>query len=255
VLVVATRGAPPPARRRRRRPRGVEGDAEARELPLTRVTAVRAFDPFEADEEAARWLDEATEADDTVDVLVEEAISLLNGALHAQRAAAADPYAHELLPERATIVRIGYGSGEEVADGRFAAAREVDLRSGGVRRRRADDLRPQERVAAVLGGREPVDACETLLLRARVDLDAGRWREAALQLRVALEALLVELRGAVSDPGHDEDMAVLEERRREAGDAANAALRGELDAEAERRVRELIELSERVLRRRRVLRG
>jgi hypothetical protein len=159
------------------------------------------------------------------------------------------------VPERAATVRIGYGSGEEVADGRFAAAREVDVRGGAPRRRRADDLRPQERVAAVLGGREPVDACETLLLRARVDLDAGRWREAALQLRVALEALMVELRGAVSDPGHDEDMAVLEERRREAGDAANAALRGELDAEAQRKVRELTELCERVLRRRRVLRG
>jgi hypothetical protein len=254
VLVVATMGALPPARRRRRRPRRVEGDGEAPELPLTRVTAVRAFDPFEGGDDAARWLDEATEAEDTVDVLVDEAISLLNGALHAQRAAAADPYAHELLPERAAFVRIGYGSGEEVADGRFAAAREVDVR-GGRRRRRADDLRPQERVAAVLGGREPVDACETLLLRARVDVDAGRFREAALQLRVALEALLVELRGAVSDPGHDEDMAVLEERRGEAGDAANAALRGELDPEAERRVRELIERCERVLRRRRVLRG
>ena len=82
----------------------------------------------------------------------------------------------------------------------------------------------------MLGGRERIDACETLLLRARADLDAGRDREAALQLRVGLEALLAELPGAVSDPGHDEDMATLHERRGEAGEAANAALRGELDA-------------------------
>ena len=59
----------------------------------------------------------------------------------------------------------------------------------------------------MLGGRERIDACETLLLRARADLDAGRDREAALQLRVGLEALLVELDGALADPGHEEDMA------------------------------------------------
>jgi hypothetical protein len=122
-------------------------------------------------------------------------------------------------------------------------------------RGRGADLRPQERVAAVLGGRARVDASETLILRARTDLDGGRWREAAFQLRVGLEALLVELRDALADPGHEEDMAVLEERRGEAGRAANAALRGDLDPQTRQNVRELIELCERVLRRRRVLRG
>ena len=107
----------------------------------------------------------------------------------------------------------------------------------------------------MLGGRERLDACETLLLRARADLDAGRLREAALQLRVALEAMLVELDGALADPGHERDMAELQGRRREAGEAANAALRGDLDAAAERNVAELTEICERVLRRRRVLRG
>ena len=131
-------------------------------------------------------------------------------------------------------MRIGYGSGEEVAAGRFTEARDVDVRASGAsrRRRREEELRPQERVAAVLGGRERIDACETLLLRARADLDAGRHREAALQLRVGLEALLVELDGALADPGHEEDMATLNERRSEVGEAANAALRGELDRRA-----------------------
>ena len=36
-------------------------------------------------------------------------------------------------------------------------------------------------------------ACEELVLRARADLDAGRFREAALQARVALESLLAEM--------------------------------------------------------------
>jgi hypothetical protein len=153
-------------------------------------------------------------------------------------------------------VRIGYGSGDEVAAGRFTLAREVDVRGGRRgRTRRDEELRPQERVAAVLGGRERIDACEPLVLRARADLNGGRLREAALQLRVGLEAMLAELPGALVDPGHDEDMAALESRRHEAGEAANVALRGELDPERARQVRELVEICERVLRRRRVLRG
>lgn len=130
------------------------------------------------------------------------------------------------------------------------------MRGGTSRRQRREaELRPQERVAAVLGGRERIDVCETLLLRARADLDGGRPREAALQLRVGLEALLAELDGALADPGHQADMAELEGRRQQAGEAANMALRGELDTERERNVRELAEICERVLRRRRVLRG
>jgi hypothetical protein len=110
-------------------------------------------------------------------------------------------------------------------------------------------------MAAVLGRREQIDPCETLLLRARADLDGGRLRDAALQLRVGLEALLVELQGALVDPGHVEDMNELSTRRGEAGEAANTALRGDLDADATRNVGELLEICERVLRRRRVLRG
>jgi len=257
VLVVQTLGAPAPAAKRRRRPRKAEPGAEPSPLPLARVTAVRAFAPFESEESAARWLDEATEAEDTADVLVADGVALLNRALHVHAAAAADPHGHELTPERAAAVRIGYGEGEEVAAGRFTAACEVDVWAGGAsrRRRRQEDLRPQERVAAVLGGRERVDVCETLLLRARADLDAGRRQEAALQLRVGLEALLVELKGALVDPDHEQDMAALNDRRSEVGGAANAALAGKLGAEEAGQVSELLEICERVLRRRRILRG
>jgi len=221
------------------------------------VTAIRAFAPLENEAEAERWLDEASEARDTVEALLADATSLLNRALHANAAAAADPYSRELTPEGSVAARIGYGSGEQTAAGRFAAAREVDVRALGAsrRRRRQEELRPQERVAAVLGGRERIDACETLLLRSRADLDAGRDREAALQLRVGLEALLEELRGALADPSHEEDIATLTARRPEAGEAANAALYGELTTERRSVVTELLELCERVLRRRRVLGG
>jgi hypothetical protein len=257
VLVVRTLGAPPPPAKRRRRPRGVEPDSEPSPLPLTRATAVRAFAPFESEADAGRWLDEATEAEETADALVADGVDLLNRALHAHAVAAADPRGLALTPERAVAVRLGFGDGEEIADSRFSVAREVDVWASGasLRRRRQEDLRPQERVAAVLGGRERANICETLLLRARADLDVGREREAALQLRVGVEALLVELKGAVADPEHEADMGTLSSRRGEVGEAANAALGGELRGEQAEAVRELLEISERVLRRRRILRG
>jgi hypothetical protein len=158
---------------------------------------------------------------------------------------------------RAVAARIGYGSGEEVAVSEFAAAREVDVHAGATsrRRQRIEELRPQERLAAMLGGRERSDACETLILRARSDLDGGRSREAALQLRVGLEALLVELKGAVSDPGHEEDMAALTARRHEAGELANTALNDDLGSSQAQALGDLLSICERVLRRRRVLAG
>lgn len=257
VLVVQRLGAPA-ATRRRRRGRHARPEQDAAPIALTRVTAIRAFAPFEDGEEAARWLDEACEAEDTVEILAGEGIDLLNRALHAQAVAAADPSSRdELGPDQAERVLIGFGSGDETAEGRFSEARQVDLtpRSSSRRRQREEELRPQERVAAVLRGREQLDACETLLLRARADLNAGRNREAALQLRVGLEALLAELKGALTDPAHEKDMGTLQARRTEAGNAANAALQGDLSDQQRTQVEELLQISERVLRRRRVLRG
>jgi hypothetical protein len=257
VLVLETLGAPAPPRRRRKRPREAEAGAPPASLPLSRATAVRASEAFDAEEEAARWLEQASGDEEAVDALVAEGIGLLNRALHVHAVASGDPHAQALTPRGAVAVRLGYGSGEQVASGEFSAAREVDTQAGPATRRqqRAEELRPQERLAAVLGGREQFDACETLVLRARADLDSGREREASLQLRVGLEALLTELRGALADPGHEEDMAALNGRRHEAGELANAALSGELKGEQAAQVRELIETCERILRRRRVLRG
>jgi hypothetical protein len=255
VLIVQKVGAPPVGGRRRRKPRKAE--PEPSPLALTRVTAIRAFARFEGEEAAARWLEEALEAEDTVEVLVDEAVELLNRALHAQALASADPHSRQsLAAEGAERVLIGFGTGEETAVGRFRDARLIDVSPrSSRRRRREEELRPQERVAAILGGRERADACETLLLRSRADLDAGREREAALQLRVGLEALLVELKGALSDSGHEEDMGTLQARRGEAGEAANEALKGDLGPERQLQVEELLKVCERVLRRRRILQG
>ena len=254
--MVQTIGAPRRARRRRRRAREAEPGSPS-ELPLSRVTAVRA-DPFAGEAEASAWLEELAGDPDALADAAQEGLRLLNRALAAQRAAEGDPYVHELGAEHAMTVRVGYGSGEQVAEGEWMQARELEPGQrvrGGRRARREAELRPQERVAAILTGREELEACETLLARARVDLDSGRGREAALQLRVGVEALLVELRGALENPGHTDDMEELGRRRGEVGNASNAALRGELDEATLRSVGELLALAERVLRRRRVLRG
>ena len=56
-------------------------------------------------------------------------------------------------------------------------------------------LAPQERLAALLAGRDVALACEELALRARLDLDQGREREAALQLRAGARGRARRARG------------------------------------------------------------
>jgi hypothetical protein len=257
IVLVLQRLRAPVAERRRRRGRPTSAEPDPAPVAITRATVIRAAFPFEDRTQAVRWLDETSEDEDAVDVLMTGAIATLNRALHAQAVAAADPHGRQLSPERAERVLIGYGSGEETADGHFTDARQVDVgpRTASRRRQREEQLRPQERVAAILRGRERLDACETLLLRARADLDAGRIREAALQMRVGLEALLFDLKGVVADPEHEKDMATLEERRPDTERAAQSALRGELSATQRDQVEQTLATSERVLRRRRVLKS
>lgn len=248
--------AAPAAPRRRRRARVAEAGAEPAALSLARVTVVDASARFGEESEAESWLDRGLRSEGAIDEMLESALRLLNRALHAHAVTAGIAHSPELRAEDAVVARLGYGSGDQVADGSFTHAREIDPRAGAShRRRRTEELRPQERMAAVLSGRERIDACETLILRGRADLDAGRTREAALQLRVGLEALLVELADALEDPGHTEDMATLESRKAEAVAAASAALAGNLDATQRETVQDLTAICERVLRRRRVLRG
>jgi hypothetical protein len=222
VLVLATLGAPQRRRLRGRRPRSAEPRPDPQPVSTSRVTVIdpQPLSPQEADS----WLEgigrqAAGEA-------LEDALRAVNRALRAHRVAAADPSIHDLARDQALVTRLGYGDGEQVADGRWTRAIEIPL-DPRRRQRRIAALRPQERIAALLGGRDRPLACEELALRARVDLRAGRAREAALQLRVALEAALAELR-----PDDAEDMSrrleELRDRRAAVGSAANEALAGEL---------------------------
>jgi hypothetical protein len=178
---------------RRRRPRAVE-PADREQVPVTRVmvTAPEFFDDAGA---AGRWL-EATAGDaEARAAAVRSATRVVNEALHALRAAARDPLVHEVGATRALSVRIGYGEGAELAEGRWSEAMELPP----PRRGRLDDIDPQASVAAVLGSRERVHPAETLLQRARLDIQQGRRAEASYGLRAAAAALADDPDGAPAD--------------------------------------------------------
>ena len=229
MLVVGSLAAERAGRRpRRRRAREVEPEPSLPAVPVTRVTLVAA-EPFGEHAEAERWLRGAD-----VDAEADEALAVLGRVLHALRVASADPSIGTPSRAQALTVRVGLGEGEQVAEGRWAHA--VELPGGGPPARRragrgdaAGGGRAGDRLAALLGGRDAALACEELALRARADVDADRHREAALQLRSALEAALAELE-PWSDRGDlAERLAELAALRETVDDAAAAALAGGLD--------------------------
>ena len=252
MLVVQALGAPaaaPGRPRRRPRPRPVEPGADPAPVPISRLTVIPAA-PFADEAAAERWLAAVERDPEALDGAVAEATATVNAALHAQAIAAQDPGRAQVSPSHALAVRVGFGSGESLAEGRWSRALEVP--PSRERRRWGDALRPAERVAAVLGGRERPQACETLLLRARADLDAGRGREASLQLHAGLAALLAEV---APNPGPDQedDLAALAERESEIGRIAERALTAEPDPDELAALEATLRIGERVLRRRRIL--
>jgi hypothetical protein len=234
VLVFGTLGAPERHWLRDRRPREID-QAPPEPVPTSRATVVRP-EPFATPEAASAWLAGLRGDSEARAAELEGALAIVNRALRAQRAAAADPYVADVSAARALIVRMGYGGGDAVADGRFAEAFELP-RAGSRRVKRSMEA-PEERFAAVLGGRERPLAAEELVLRARADLDAGRAREAALQARVAVEALIAET-GANS----------LEEHREAVIKAAAAVLSGDPPGSG---VEEAVAAMEALLRRHRL---
>ena len=182
VLIVEELGAPRPRRRAGRRSKPIDpGDPE--ETPLTRVTVTgeRLGDAAEG----TAWLKEMMGSGGAGAEEVRVATRIVNRALSALRAAARDPLVQDIGATRALAVRLGHGTGDELADGRWTEARELAR----PRRGRLDDVDPQSRVAAVLAGRDEVHPAETLMLRARLDVQQGRRAEARYGLQAARAAL------------------------------------------------------------------
>jgi hypothetical protein len=250
VVVVQSLGGATRARRpRRRRARPVQPGADPPEVPFTRLTVIIAERSELQD--AARQLQHAAADPEAAEAAIAAGLRAVNAVLRGHRVATHDPYGHEIGREAALVARVGYGTGEGLAEGRWEEAVEIPYPER--RRRRAEALRPQERLAAVLAGRERIDICETLLLRARADLDQGRPREAALQLRAGLEALLAELPAQGAEGDQARDLATLRERRESIAQAAQEALAAEPSAKRADDVAETLGICERVLRRRQIL--
>jgi hypothetical protein len=216
--------------RRRPRPEQVEAGNEPPSVEITRVTAIRAGEPFADEGAASAWLAELDGDPDRLDAFVAEGIVDVNAALHAARAAAQDAFVPDVAPSSALAVRAGYGAGDALADGEFTEA--ITVPPSIRRTRRSEALRPQERVARVLGGHEQVEPYETHLLRARADLDCGRQREAAVELEAGVRGLLAEAGSRQSGEDELKDLTTLE---------------------AQGPLEERLLVAERVVRRRRIL--
>jgi hypothetical protein len=180
----------------------IEGERPRAEQAGPDGTAIMVVDPvsLSAEHQAQAWLEDIFREPSRA---VEEALAIVNRVVYLHRLAAADPHVHELTVAQAVAARAGWGEGGQLAASRWTQARDLPLAAPArrrlfrrrSRRERADELIHVERLAALLGAREPPLICEELALRARLDLDSGRPSNAALELRQALAAAVAELRG------------------------------------------------------------
>jgi hypothetical protein len=207
VLIVQELEAPRPQRRGRRRPRAVEA-GDVAQVPVTRVTVTGAR--LEDPSSGSAWLKETLRDRERGTRELRDATRIVNRALNAVRAESRDPLVQEIGATKALAVRLGHGTGDELAEGRWSEASQLPEQ----RRGRLDGVDPQSRVAAVLAGRDEVHPAETLMQRARLDAQHGRDAEALYGLRAARAAL-------DEQPGPRRDQLIKElaaiEERLEAG--------------------------------------
>jgi len=203
VLIVQELDAPRPQRRGRRRARPV-APGEPEQVPITRVTVTGVS--VEDAAAGAAWLKQTLADRERSAQELRDATRIVNRALSALRAEARDPLVQEIGVTKALAIRLGHGTGDELADGRWTEASQLPRPQAG----RLDDVEPQSRVAAVLAGRDHVHPAETLMLRARLDAQQGRDAEARYGLRAARAALEAE-----PGPRRDqllEELAAIEEK-------------------------------------------
>jgi hypothetical protein len=201
------------------RSRAIDADPGPAPVSVGRATVITAQRLVDATA-AQTWLDHAGEAE------LDSALRALGRQLHGHRIASADPAPAAVSRGRLLAARAGWGDGDAVAAGRWAQARELNGFGSAARGPRRRGSVAEVRLAALLAGRQPALACEELVLRARLDLDEHRPREAALQLLVALDAAVAELTADPAAPSLAQRIGDLRGRRQAVAAAAQAALAG-----------------------------
>jgi len=236
VLQMTVVGGPPPSGGVVfRRARKADAAAQPREVSLLVAMLIGATNRF-ADRRAAVGFLEACRADEDQQAeLVEQTVDVVNLAVRAYRAAARDPFLAEITPADAREIRIGFGDAKEIVKGGWTEA-FVPAPPRTRRLSREERLRPTEVVSLALSGRLPLLAAEEMALRTMLDLESGRPRAAAVQLRACVDLLIAELgdAGEPFAPPRD-DLA----RRVDAVQRlASLGLGGDLDEQAVEELRE-----------------
>ena len=246
VLVIGGFEAPRRLRRRARR-----ADPGPTSVELTRATVIDAT-PLGELEAADAWLARAT--GDDRERVIGEALELLNRAVAGQRVASADPWLADADLTHALVCRVGYGTGEQVADGDWEAGVELPLPEP-----------PRAALARALAAGAPGRAAQRPRRGARLrGADAARPRRPRSRARArgrapARHRARHRARGAGEAWREQGDMGrrldELDGRREAVAAAARAALAGGLDPERVADVASTLERLEAALRARQVASG
>jgi len=171
--------------------------------PLDRAAAATALQHWQADPAAC-------------DAVIDYALSTVNIAVRAFRAAACDPYVTEVTRADPRALRVGVGISGHIGTARWEEALEVTPpRAGGAATPTVEELRVLARVAGTLRNQVRTFEAEDVALRALLDLDRGRPMAAAAQaqasvivLKRELEADGIDTAGVTSTPDLPDDDAV-----------------------------------------------
>lgn len=195
VLQFRVVGAPPPKPILVRRARRAYDNESPRSMSVLLATLLLPSERFASKQAADAFFSTIRRDEEQQAALIEQAVEAINVAIRAHRAAARDPYAPEISRGEARAIRIGYGTPEQLTDGRWSEGFEPPPPRA-EKLSREMRLRPAEVVSLALRRKLTVLQAEDLALRTMSDLAAGRPRSAAVQLRACIDLLVSELTDA-----------------------------------------------------------
>jgi hypothetical protein len=235
VLVVRTIGAPPPkAGLFGRKGAPVAKVEDPRELAVTMATVIFGTRILPDAATTKRFYEGVQSDPDKRDQWVQAALVIVNRAIAAYRACAADPYVIEITTLDPRAIRLGHGAAELVSVGKWEEAVIVPPPPP-IRLTRDERVMPTQALATVLVDKGEILESEELILRAVLDLEQGRARAAAVGFAGAFELLLGEFSGRVLAGSVRTRLEALMDDRDVISGFADAARHGPLpDADIER---------------------